>query len=305
VFQVHGVDVDGNVIFRRQIKRRHMLGFFQKLPPCQVGIEACASSHHWSRELQALGHTVRLMPPAYVKPYAERQKNDAREGGPNVIASVSDAKLARLELAGIFSENPTTANLATACRRKGHTVVRFESTSRMQGDRLVSVNEVPRLDALHETLMGEDLVRRFGSAMLPDICGAGDDLSIDRPDPPCDQVRVGEVANANCAVETFTDKVDETVRVARVNAIASATTVDRVVTSAAVIDRPVVDGSIVNRSSEVAAAISGDMAATGVASHGMSTRCMSGRRTSAVAMSTALMVGSQRIRRGRPRQRDR
>jgi transposase len=58
------------------LKRRYLLAFFEKLPPCLVGIEACASWHHWSRELQALGHTVRLMPPAYVKPYVERQKND-------------------------------------------------------------------------------------------------------------------------------------------------------------------------------------------------------------------------------------
>lgn len=79
VFQVHGVDVEGNVIIRRQLKRRYVLTFFQKLPPCLVGIEACASSHHWSRELQALGHTVRLMPPAYVKPYVKRQKNDAAD----------------------------------------------------------------------------------------------------------------------------------------------------------------------------------------------------------------------------------
>jgi transposase len=76
VFQVHGVDATGQVVIRRQLKRRSVLAFFQKLPPCLVGIEACASSHHWSRELQALGHTVRLMPPAYVKPYVKRQKND-------------------------------------------------------------------------------------------------------------------------------------------------------------------------------------------------------------------------------------
>ena len=76
VFQVHGVDAAGQVIIRRQLKRRYMLAFFQKLRPCLVGIEACASSHHWSRELQALGHSVRLMPPAYVKPYVKRQKND-------------------------------------------------------------------------------------------------------------------------------------------------------------------------------------------------------------------------------------
>src|SRR5271170_142153 len=77
VFQVHGVDAAGDVVIRRQLKRRQVLVFFQKLPPCLVGIEACASSHHWSRELQALGHTVRLMPPAYVKPYVKRHKNDA------------------------------------------------------------------------------------------------------------------------------------------------------------------------------------------------------------------------------------
>jgi len=79
VFQVHGINVEGQVIIRRQVKRRYVLAFFEKLAPCLVGIEACASSHHWSRELQALGHTVRLMPPAYVKPYVKRQKNDAAD----------------------------------------------------------------------------------------------------------------------------------------------------------------------------------------------------------------------------------
>jgi transposase len=79
VFQVHGIDAEGKVIIRRQLKRRHILAFFAKLPPCLVGIEACASSHHWSRELKRLGHTVRLMPPAYVKPYVKRQKNDATD----------------------------------------------------------------------------------------------------------------------------------------------------------------------------------------------------------------------------------
>ncbi len=79
VFQVHGVDARGSVVVRRQLKRRYVLAFFKKLPPCLVGIEACATSHHWSRELQALGHTVRLIPPAYVKPYVKRQKNDAAD----------------------------------------------------------------------------------------------------------------------------------------------------------------------------------------------------------------------------------
>src|SRR3974377_19446 len=79
VFQVHGVDANGHLVIRRQLKRRYVLAFFQKLPPCLIGIEACSASHYWSRQLQALGHTVRLMPPAYVKPYVKRQKNDAAD----------------------------------------------------------------------------------------------------------------------------------------------------------------------------------------------------------------------------------
>ena len=72
VFQVHGVDVQGKTIIRQQLKRARVVSFFQKLPPCVVGIEACASSHHWARELRAFGHTVRLMPPKYVKDYVKR-----------------------------------------------------------------------------------------------------------------------------------------------------------------------------------------------------------------------------------------
>jgi transposase len=68
VFQVHCVDGEGEVVVRQQLRRSRVLGFFKKFSPCLVDIEACASSHHWSRELRALGHTVRLLPPAYVKP---------------------------------------------------------------------------------------------------------------------------------------------------------------------------------------------------------------------------------------------
>jgi transposase len=67
------------VVLRQQPRHSRVLGFFKRLSPCLVGIEACASSHHWSRELQALGHTVRLMPPAYVKPYVKRQKNEVAD----------------------------------------------------------------------------------------------------------------------------------------------------------------------------------------------------------------------------------
>ena len=76
VFQVHGVDAEGGVVFRRQLRRSQMLPFFKKQPLCLVGVEACATSHHWGREIEALGHQVRLMPPRYVKPYVKRNMND-------------------------------------------------------------------------------------------------------------------------------------------------------------------------------------------------------------------------------------
>src|ERR1700760_678533 len=78
-FQVHGVAADGQVVTRRKLRRSEVIGFFKSLPPCLVGIEACASAHHWARELIALGHEVRLMPPAYVKPYVKRGKTDAAD----------------------------------------------------------------------------------------------------------------------------------------------------------------------------------------------------------------------------------
>jgi transposase len=79
VFQVHGVDEAGIVLIRKRISRTKMLEFFTELPRCLVGIEACPSAHHWGRELQALGHTVKLMPPSYVKAYLKRGKNDAND----------------------------------------------------------------------------------------------------------------------------------------------------------------------------------------------------------------------------------
>src|SRR5580698_6825912 len=79
VFQVHGVDVEGAVVIRKRVSRAKVLEFFSTLPSSVVGIEACPSAHHWSRQLQALGHTVRLMPPSYVKAYLKRSKNDAND----------------------------------------------------------------------------------------------------------------------------------------------------------------------------------------------------------------------------------
>jgi hypothetical protein len=112
VFQIHGVDAAANVIVRRELKRRYVLPFFQKLPPCLVGIEACDSSHYRSRQLKALGHTVRLMPPAYVK-----------RGGQNKSWAAP-----RLRLTHLFNSFAFSCT-SSAVRRK---------------NRAISANDIPR-----------------------------------------------------------------------------------------------------------------------------------------------------------------
>ncbi|MEY9405183.1 transposase [Bradyrhizobium japonicum] len=79
VFQVHGADAEGSPVFNRKLRRSEVLRFFEKLPACLVGMEACGSAHYWAREIAALGHEVRLIPPAYVKPFVKRGKTDAAD----------------------------------------------------------------------------------------------------------------------------------------------------------------------------------------------------------------------------------
>ena len=80
VFQVHGVDANGLVVLRRQLRRSQVPAFFERPGPCLVGMEACSGARHWARELTAPGHEVRLMPPASVKPYVKRGKTDGETG---------------------------------------------------------------------------------------------------------------------------------------------------------------------------------------------------------------------------------
>jgi transposase len=79
IFQIHGIDATGEVVLRKSLRRAQVIPFFAKLAPCLVGMEACGTSHYWARELSGLGHEVKLMPPAYVKPYVKRGKTDAAD----------------------------------------------------------------------------------------------------------------------------------------------------------------------------------------------------------------------------------
>lgn len=99
VFQVHGVDAAGHTVLRRRLARGELVAFFAKLPACLVGMEACSSAHHWARELVQLGHTVRLIPPQYVKPYVKRNKTDAADA----VALLEAARCAEIVLVRVKS----------------------------------------------------------------------------------------------------------------------------------------------------------------------------------------------------------
>jgi len=125
VFQVHGIDADEKIVVRKQLRRSQVVAFFEKVPPCLVGIEACASAHHWARELEKLGHTVRLMPASDVKAYVKRNKNDAADAAaiceavrrPTVRSD--GAQIPDRLAAGHRGEDPSATSKADAAQDTG------------------------------------------------------------------------------------------------------------------------------------------------------------------------------------------
>lgn len=125
VFQVHGVDASGRVVVAKAIRRNKLLEFFASLPPCLVGLEACGSAHHWARELVELGHDARMMPPAYVKPYVRRQKNDAADA-----AAICEAVTRpSMRFVGVRS----LANQAALMRHKAREMLVSQRTQLLNG----------------------------------------------------------------------------------------------------------------------------------------------------------------------------
>ena len=99
VFQVHGADASGWAVLRKKLRRAQVLEVFGQLPPCVVAMEACGGAHFWGREIGKLGHDVRLIPPAYVKPFVKRQKNDAADA--EAICEVSSRLQSNQTIRGI------------------------------------------------------------------------------------------------------------------------------------------------------------------------------------------------------------
>lgn len=126
VFQAHGVDAEGAVVFRKRLTRAKVVDFFTGLKACLIGIEACATAHHWARTLQALGHTVKLMPPAYVKAYVKSQKNDAADAEAICEAvtrpTMRFAEVKSVEQQGVLSMHRMRAMLIRHRTRLGNTI---------------------------------------------------------------------------------------------------------------------------------------------------------------------------------------
>ena len=111
VFQIHAVDSDGAMVVRKRLRRSEVLSFVSGLEPCLIGMEACATSHYWARELAKFGHTVKLMPPAYVKPYVKRGKNDATDA--EAICEAAG------QTCGLCRSRAPTSRLFSCCIARG------------------------------------------------------------------------------------------------------------------------------------------------------------------------------------------
>ena len=144
IFQIYAINDFGDILVRRALRRSQVLDFFRKLPPCRIGIEACASAHHWAREIAALGHDVRMIPPIYVKAYVKRNKTDAADAAAICEAvnrptmSFVPIKTAEQQAAGMVLKTQTSGPSAQSGRQ------RFSSAYVRTRHRHGSGNDEPR-----------------------------------------------------------------------------------------------------------------------------------------------------------------
>ncbi len=184
VFQVHGVDGAGEVVLRRRLSRSQVLALFERLPPCLVGMEACGSAHHWARAVSALGHEVRLISPAYVKPYVKRSKTDAADA-----AAICEA-VSRPHMRFVPIKTPDDQALALS----------YKTRSLLVAQRTAVVN------ALRAHLTEFGIIARqgpIGSAALVTLVRDGDERL-----PELARASLGDVADMIEAIEAKITLID-------------------------------------------------------------------------------------------------
>lgn len=122
LIQVHAVDASGRAVVRKSLRRAQLLPLFRDLPPCDVGMEACASAHHWARQLQAMGHRVQLLPPQYVKPFLLGQKNDANDAAA-ICTAMSHPEIPRVTVKTLAQQDMQALHRIRAMRMKQRTAL--------------------------------------------------------------------------------------------------------------------------------------------------------------------------------------
>ena len=122
VIQVHAVDRSGAAVVRKALKRAQLLPFMRDLPPCEVGMEACASAHHWGRQLQAMGHTVHLLPAQYVKPFVIGQKNDANDAAA-ICAAMTHPGIPRVTVKTVAQQDMQALHRIRSMKMKQRTAI--------------------------------------------------------------------------------------------------------------------------------------------------------------------------------------
>src|SRR5256714_13193580 len=161
IFQLHGADSAGAVVFRKKLRRGQLLAFLATLPPCTVAMEACASAHYWAREIAKLGHEVRLIAPAYVKPFVKRQKNDMADA-----EAICEA-----------AQRPTMRFVAVKSEAKQASAVVFRTRDLLVGQRTQIIN------AIRGHLAEYGLIARQGPSHVDQLIAQIEDPSSGIPDP--------------------------------------------------------------------------------------------------------------------------
>ena len=176
VFQLHGIDVEGEVLFRKKLRRSSILDFLRDLPPCLIGMEACATAHFWAREIRALGHDVRLIPPVYVKPYVKRQKNDAADAEA-ICEAVTRPTMRFVPIKSVQQQAVLMLHRTRDLMMRQRTMLLNATRAHLAEFGIVTAQGPHKLAALLKTLPDEDLLPDIAQTALEGLMAQLDRLA--------------------------------------------------------------------------------------------------------------------------------